>query len=525
MKRVLCLSIALLGTACTKEKPAAPPAKAPSAAPLPPTGLAAWQPPTGVPAQLPLLNVKGLDAFGFPNQLPDKVALLALLRSRQYEPLTKFIEQMADEIDKDPRKELWMFVAMNAFYQAAPDLHPLLDEWVQRHPTSFAPWSARSHYLFAVAAEARGDKPSSDTKEAQFAAMQAFNEKAAADLAKALELRPGVVENIRWRTKVAMFKGDVDPRRILEDGRKVCKDCLTLYQGIMAMLRPQWGGSYEQMDALAEEALASSTNPAMKVLRGASHNERCDKALNKERFEEALAACDKSLEAGRWYQYLITRADLHAKMKEPEKGLPFLNEALEQWPQDAEALGMRAAFLRKMGRWEEARNDVLLGAYVKDNEGYVKWERWQVMREILKVAGEKYKAKDWKAAEDLYDQALRVQPDDPEPWFWRGMTFKQRDMVDAAFGDFQEAVKHTRKWLMAYKELSIALVKRDQAKDAVELWNGFIADNPQDAEAVYLRGGVYNRLGDLQHAKADAQRACEMKFDKACKVLAEQKLE
>jgi tetratricopeptide (TPR) repeat protein len=100
------------------------------------------------------------------------------------------------------------------------------------------------------------------------------------------------------------------------------------------------------------------------------------------------------------------------------------------------------------------------------------------------------------------------------------MTYKQEGQAEAAFNDFKEAVKHNRKWIVAYKELSTAFVKHDQAKDAVEMWNGFINDNPGEAEAIYLRGGVYNRLGDKERSRADAEKACSMKFDKACAVLA-----
>jgi tetratricopeptide (TPR) repeat protein len=391
MKWLTALAIVSMCTSCPKEEPQKP-RSVEKTAPVA-TGIPVWKPPTGTPKSLPLLEVKGLDAFGYPNQIPDKAALLALLRGRQFDPLTQFLDQIADQVKADFHKELWMFVALNSFYQAAPDLQDALDWWVKAHPESFAPWAARSHYLFAVAKVTRGGAPASETPKARMAAMETFNERASADLAKAAELRPDVVENIRWRTKMAMTGGGGDARAILADGVKVCRDCLTLYQGVMGMLRPNWGGSYEAMDALAAEAMKASSNPAMKLLAGASHIQRCDEELNHERFDQALVECDKALQSGRWYDYLVTRADIDGKNKQPQAALPYLDEALAQWPQHAEALAKRAGILRGMGRWEEARNDILLALYVEPNHDHVKWERWQTMRAILKVAEGKFKAK------------------------------------------------------------------------------------------------------------------------------------
>lgn len=523
LKRFMCAGVwVLLVAACpSKEAPAAPVPQAnaaPAAAPQATKGLALWQPPTAVPSQLPLRTVKGLDALGFSNQVPDQVALLALLRGRHFEALTRFVEQIAQEVERDHHKELWMFAALGAFFQAAPDLGPALDEWVAANPSSFAPWSARARYFLAVAREADAESAS------QRAANRAFTERGAADLEKALGLRPTVVENVRWQTKIGIYlgaKGPRQPRAILDAGVRLCPDCFTIYQGVMVMLRPEWGGSLEAMDALAAEATRASKNPAMKLLAGESDLMRSRAAANDKRPADAAAACDRALRAGRWYPFLRERAAVAATMEPPEAWLPWVNEVLDQWPDDGAALGIRASALRSLGRWEEARNDILHALYVNPDDDVVKWERWQVMRALLKVAAVQYEAKDWKAAEDLYDQALRIQPDDAEPWFWRGMTFKKRGLHEQAFGDFKESVKHTRKWLVAYKELSAAYLKQEQGNEALTMWDGFIADNPEDAEALYVRGGVHNRLGNKERAMQDARRACELKFDKACAVLVE----
>jgi hypothetical protein len=61
--------------------------------------------------------------------------------------------------------------------------------------------------------------------------------------------------------------------------------------------------------------------------------------------------------------------------------------------------------------------------------------------------------------------------------------------------------------------------KRDSAKQWEEImrhWNVFLELEPDHAEAYFERSGTHYHNGDMQSAKADLQKACELGHQKAC---------
>jgi hypothetical protein len=140
---------------------------------------------------------EGFDAYGYPHKLPDRVAILTLLRLRRFDTLERWMGELQREFEQDQRKEQWPTRALSAFFVSDPKVTVLLDEWVEHSPDHFAPWLARGNHRTRIAEHARGTKWASETSRAQFIAMEDSYREAAKDFYRALALSPKSVAAYR----------------------------------------------------------------------------------------------------------------------------------------------------------------------------------------------------------------------------------------------------------------------------------------------------------------------------------------
>jgi tetratricopeptide (TPR) repeat protein len=97
---------------------------------------------------------------------------------------------------------------------------------------------------------------------------------------------------------------------------------------------------------------------------------------------------------------LIDRGDLFSARNENEKGLPFLDAAVELEPQNAEAWSHRAYIEYRMNNYAAALGDLRRAVAIEPNH----FRALDGMAKILVLMGEK------KAALEVYNQLLKVHP-------------------------------------------------------------------------------------------------------------------
>lgn len=100
----------------------------------------------------------GLDADGYPLRHVDKVALVALVRAREFARAERFMERIQSEFEADYHKEDWALEVAFAFDSADPALAGLLDAWQVQSPETWQVHLARGMQLKAVAWARRGSK-------------------------------------------------------------------------------------------------------------------------------------------------------------------------------------------------------------------------------------------------------------------------------------------------------------------------------------------------------------------------------
>src|SRR4029079_10440588 len=116
----------------------------------------------------------------------------------------------------------------------------------------------------------RGARWACETPPENFEAMRDAHATAFPDLDGALARHPGLVAAHRALIMVATANGAPFElkRRLLDQALAVCPDCYNVRVVFIFGIRPRWGGSYEKMDAFAQESAQASSSPKMRILAG-----------------------------------------------------------------------------------------------------------------------------------------------------------------------------------------------------------------------------------------------------------------
>jgi tetratricopeptide (TPR) repeat protein len=371
--------------------------------------------PPDVPSERPFVGGDGEDAYGYPLRTADRTALLHLLRLGMFEELEKYSVEYQKDFEADPRKEYWPIDAFESFDNADPSLGPLLDEWVEKRPASWAPWLARGSYRAALGWFHRGEKKSLETSWGQSAAMRREFEAARSDLRKALELEPKLIAAHRQLIIMGTTSLDMDERvRNLEAALAVCPTCFQVRVAHIYGLRPIWGGSFQEMDEFAASAQThADQNPRLRLLAGYVALERCRSSANEKKLEEAAAHCAELAPHAHW-EFEMQRARLFLFQKKYGEALELLDRAVAQRPQDLNLLRDRTWALEGLDRWEEL-GETTLAIRRQDVTDPQRAEIASHAIEVLLWAvGRESSARRFDEARKLVNLVLAIHPGHPQ---------------------------------------------------------------------------------------------------------------
>lgn len=307
---------------------------------------------TGAPSLLLTVDETPKEDFGYPTQTIDKLAVRRLLQARSYDALDQVLAAYADSVLRDHRVEYRLFDAYAAFAVAVPALEPLLTEWVKQRPTSAAARLARANFFKASGWNARGFRYSGETSDQQFARMGNFFRLAVADLDAALRLAPKSVVAYRQLIDLSSSQRDrTASRRFLDQALKLQPNSFVLRMAHMNNLLPRWGGSYDAMARFAEESAPYAVrNPRINALKGFVDWDkgRISNAAGKK--GDAIEAYQRALQFGNLWLFRYDRGRFNYRSDNEEQALEDLNSALQQVPQNADALNERSSVSYELGR-------------------------------------------------------------------------------------------------------------------------------------------------------------------------------
>jgi tetratricopeptide (TPR) repeat protein len=301
---------------------------------------------------LAMVGGPGEDGDGYPLETVDKRAVLRLLRARQFDVLEAWIVEAQDQLESDSRKEYRVLDALDAFANPDPTLKPLLNDWVEDKPDSWAAVLARGLYRVTIGWRRRGYKWAHETPPENFAEMLEVHRKAAPDLVEALRRHPAAISAYRGLLKVGMVNSAPRGvmRWVLREALKYCPDCFQVRVTYLMSLLPRWGGSYKAMDAFAEESSRASNNSKMRLLAGYADWDRCDRAYDEDQYAAALELCDAAVRTGEHWEFLHKRSDVLWMLDRDAEAMADLDRAVALRPQDSDLLHDRARYLKHGGQ-------------------------------------------------------------------------------------------------------------------------------------------------------------------------------
>jgi tetratricopeptide (TPR) repeat protein len=139
-------------------------------------------------------------------------------------------------------------------------------------------------------------------------------------------------------------------------------------------------------------------------------------------------------------------------------------------------------------------------------------------RSLLVLGHRLYNKQRYGEALEAYDQAIQMEPDQPEPYYWRGRVYISTGETDRAFNDFKKAVELNPSYGEALDNLGWLCTEIGKYEEGAQYLSRSISLKPDNAWAYYQRGHCYFKLGDQQAALEDAKMACELGFRDGCTI-------
>src|SRR5687767_6224549 len=303
-------------------------------------------------------------------------ATLAVLRAKKYADLQRRMDGfLAAYVDgKITDEEL--FYEFGAFDRWGPWLTPVLREWLERYPRSFAAHHAMSLHVSSIAWQARGGAVPRDTSVQQQSEFTARLGSAREWSLRSIPLHPkpilayqqlmsnakGIAFDIRLptpstavqATKLAEIpRPDVIP--ILQESIRIQPDNTVVRNAYVSVLAPRWGGSFEALREYANP----STHSGLPADRRASVSFEATMQIASEfwfleRLDAAASTYEVASRICRLNGPFINIAQIRLKQRRFEEALRAGDAALALVPGSAQANRVRAPALQGLGRHADA---------------------------------------------------------------------------------------------------------------------------------------------------------------------------
>ena len=466
-------------------------------------------PPTVKPSQnnRPILTLDELEA------------LRRNFETKQFDRLNRALGEIQGAFEKDSAQEYRGAFAFEIFETSREDYLPLLDAWVAATPDQFAPYLARAAYYSDRGWTARGAKYAAETSRDQFRQMRYNFAQAEDDLGAALRRNPRLLPAYRIRLDILNAEGkDADEDRVFAQALALFPDSYLLYSTMLRGKRPRWGGSYAEMEALADSACRqAAAKPEMYFLYGKIYYDQAELRRWKKDYRRAIDLCDKALEYGENGQVYEERAWINLDRNEYSRALADVNRSLALRPLAESAFRLRAMLEVDLKQPEEAKRDIAMAARLDPgNPAIGKWSTWAA-KHYLWFGNQVFKTDLSQALAD-YDTALEFDPQCAGAYYWRGVANSKLGRPDLALANWRRSIEIAPKEIETYRRIDGLLAAEGRWDEIIGYWDRFLAAVPDCADGYLERAGTYRHKGDMARAMADLQHSCALGNQNACKL-------
>ncbi|WP_169156249.1 serine protease [Brasilonema bromeliae] len=129
---------------------------------------------------------------------------------------------------------------------------------------------------------------------------------------------------------------------------------------------------------------------------------------------------------------------------------------------------------------------------------------------LISSGGAKKNRKDYQGAIADYNQALRINPNNPDAYLQRGSAYYYLKKYQAAREDFNKVLQLSPKNANAYNNRGVLRYQSGDKQAALADFNSAIQLDPKLAGTYYNRGAIRDQSGDKQAALADYNSAIQL---------------
>jgi tetratricopeptide (TPR) repeat protein len=173
--------------------------------------------------------------------------------------------------------------------------------------------------------------------------------------------------------------------------------------------------------------------------------------------------------------------------------------------------------LQTFSKWVEEVTQygkIILGEFQKKRQPKSKQD--QLVKKHVRKGYDHYKENRLKKAQDELSQAIEIDPENAEAYFWRARTFIRMGQYDDAIGDLKEVVELNPRYSPAYDNLGWLFMRRNKYDESLTHLNKSIELKSDNGWAHYMRSRIFFKKGDLQKALENAKTACKLGYKDGC---------
>jgi tetratricopeptide (TPR) repeat protein len=399
-----------------------------------------------------------------------------------------------------------------SFSTHGADDESLFNAWINHSPEHYQAYLARASYFFSLGWEARGGKWGEETSKEQLQAMERYFLLAIKDINAAFE--KGSDNIVPYYLLINIYKAFDDKNTMASMAKKGLERfpySFRIRSSYMLGITPRWNGSYQEMEAFANESQSfASNNPKIKLLKGYAFYDAGDMEYNQKNYGSALDLINNALSYGGHDIFYRLRALIYEQLNRLDDALQDINAAIAAHPQVAELYYKRARMLKAQNLWEAAASDLEIYDRFKPKDSKSLSLRAEISSSLVYSGHAKHSAKNYNEALKDYGAALRADPSNASVYYRRASVYIDMKDLSSAQTDLEAAIGLAPNNFDYYKLMDWLLMQHADWSEIIRYWTEYLSRNPSDDKAYFERGGAYFHKGDIAAAVADAKIAAEL---------------
>lgn len=266
------------------------------------------------------------------------------------------------------------------------------------------------------------------------------------------------------------------------------------------------------------------------------YNERAKIYLKLKQFEDAINDTKRSIRIDSTNAaYYLTEADVFFASNQTRNAKDVLELVVKRFPQNTEGLLKLAELLYFVKQYDPAFEKINTALKIDQHLAKAYYLKGSIYKEVGDTAkaisslqttidqdnrhygafldlGLIYAARKNSIALEYYNNAISINPTNPEALYAKAKLLQDLSRMDEAVATYNQILKTDSTHVFSLYNLgAIELDQKKDVKKALEYFTKAINANPKYGEAYFARGVCYQELNDKNNAYADYNMCLQLK--------------